>query len=187
MCGAYWEKREYHRYGSMEKVVLVANGAPMLAIVRNFSKGGLFLSVIGSNRTITDDRIDVVLGAKKVRCLILHKDSQGLHCQFHRAVKQGAQPSSSSRPAAHTVVDNRPLRSAPATPNAIVLPVAVDRVDTYVEGWNTAIAQLDDTDDEVKVTIDVMTADLGPADKERWTAGFTDALNHKRRIDSLPS
>jgi hypothetical protein len=188
------EKRADPRYESAEKAVLSTEGIPnRLVIIRNFSRGGTFISVIGSPCPIEHDAVDLLVYGSKLRCHVLQQESRGLHCTFcrrmaeretsrHMRNKTGAEASPSRKlPAINDYSSGHPRGERQP-----LFPLIGTHPDSYVEGWSVGISQHDFSDKMQTATVAVLTSHLDPPDKERWASGFRDALLHSQRIATLP-
>ncbi|WP_146002753.1 hypothetical protein [Telmatospirillum siberiense] len=197
MHATFLEKREDTRYLVSEKAVLFSNSAPKrLAIVRNISRGGALLSLVGAPREIDKTVFDLSLGNRKRKCLLLLQEEGRIHCRFNQKIAERDFPyclakektpllSPMKIPAAFCLPAER-HHQKPETQEPSIFPIIDRHPDKYVEGWAMGVAQHDLTDGTLVSVIAVLTTHLPVLDREHWLEGFNDAVRHNRRIATLP-
>lgn len=83
MVTEHWDRRADIRVDSAERVVLRIAGEPgRLGILRNFSRGGAFIALVGSMWPRDVVSFDMLLAGTEINCTLRGSDQQGLHCQF---------------------------------------------------------------------------------------------------------
>lgn len=197
MYTLFYEKRADPRYASYKKISLAENGDQShLAIIRNISRSGALISLIGSARTIRKDRLELTMGGCPRQCSLLHQEAGQLHCKFSQPIaeqdlSQCVQKERSLFPHTEKAFPVLPRFSGHRSRTSIArnqptIPIIDRHPDKYVEGWSVGISQLDLADQALNDVVAVISRDLLLKDRELWLAGFRDAVQHNRRIATLP-
>lgn len=183
------DNRRYARYQVAQKAVLFGEAdVDHLCLVTNFSRGGLCLAVVGTDKPRNREFINVRFNRRLFLCNIVNRGKTGLHCRFASPVVESVFRQLMSFNPIDLRDDMETIRRIRNVP---VFPQNVDDENhgvfdhegrgyhlsyIYADGFFAGGEQIDPNIDALEATVDVLNPYGTPEERERWALGFKDAI-----------
>lgn len=195
----YKENRRDPRFICSQRAVLTTEGeVGRLCIVRNLSKGGACIAMVGSKEPSSKGPVQLAVHSRTFHGLIIGRNHAGVRCRFDApmaendlsrfitSLAQGNGSALSDLYRRAAAARNKPCDKATGVAligrrsDTAITTAKVSR--TYDEGWLAGRDQIDPSLEALDATVAVLNPYSTSPENERWAAGFMDGLSFAYRM-----